>query len=264
MSTIAGSGGITLYRVDRRWSSGQGWLTTLTYNGNAAVLFAATISPRYVRGAVEIELREQGASSVLRISFANRAGSGSSGEQLLSSVWSLPDTEEQVDIFSHPNAQTLETAHSGWLRMIEDEVEKYTEGDMTSDFALSNDAKKGNPTENTLAEELADALLKGVTHYIVERYQLINSRIVPADTSLRLVHTDVGKFFTLPNLRIHIYKTLGEGIPSSLIGALPTGGFWRKRRPGATQQANGTWQLKHSWEHVDHFEDFVYDEQTNP
>lgn len=232
------------------------------YEGTWAGVEAASVDLNYVQGAIDIDIDEApGDNAMLAVTFARwETPIPGTDENLLSSQWSIPETQEQVDIFDHPNSRALETAHKGWLRIIEEEVDAYVEGDDTdSPFELSEAAQLGTPSQNTLAQQLADDLLRGVRHYLIEPYILRNSRIVPPDSSLTANHVDVGKMFTLAQLQAHVFSTLGEEIPSSLIGALPSDGYWRKRKPSVTQQANGNWQIDQTFERFDAFSAYLYE-----
>lgn len=271
----AGNMAVRLVASRSRNTPQNGWITTFYYEGSKTNILLAKVNPAFVANAIEVDTEfPTGQHGKLIVTFASI--DGEERPDILTNIWDLGGNALQQRIFDHPKALELEAAHFGWLRIIEKEVEDYVTSDISAAFVLQHTflttadgsgpgvgavVSIHNPpsTKADNAAALAKDLLRGVEGYRVPQYVLRNVRTVPASSSLTAVHENVEKLFTTAALQADVIANYDSaGIPSELLGTLPSVGYWQKQTPTVEQVSNGKWQLLQEWWYVDDYSTFLY------
>ena len=270
-----GSTAIQLQRVESKWTTQRGWETVYTYQGAKALISAAATNSAYVQYATSVDVVPDRNLSELRVTFANIDNTQPDQYTEDSNVWTFQPYTIQRNMEENPRYVGLAdfSGQKGFLQRILLAVEQYksdvqtgisaansdknkvfylfdTEDDYTTaqDGYISRLGSSGSPqaTLNSLAEELADLILRGHTTYDVTKYTLQNVKVVPPNTSLTVSHYKTGNQWSTAR----VIDLIASGTPSvtqssiigDMIGTFPAD-KWLKQAPSIREMNNGKFEI---------------------
>lgn len=277
-----GSTAIQLQRVESKWTSQRGWEAVYVYVGPKALISAAATNSAYVQYATSVDVVPDRNISELRVTFANIDNSQPDQYTELSNTWTFQPYTIQRNLEEHPRYVGLAdySGEKGFLQRILLAVEQYKSDVQTGISAGNTDKDKvfylfdtqddyttaqdgyigrlgtaGSPEDslNSLAEELADLILRGHSTYDITKYTLRNVRVVPPNTNLTVDHFRTGYQWGTPR----IIEQIAAGTPSvtrsSLVGDLlntfPTD-KWLKQAPTINETNSGKFEIVTEWLNV--------------
>jgi hypothetical protein len=271
MSAFHGITGLVELPSIVNWDPRAGDTLQRRYRGTRAECEFGAVSLRALKTRYSIEQPEVGGYAVLNV-FAS-VDDDADPSVPLSSEWELVGEDLEKSIWVHPKwiaiAAKLRVGKDGeswWVAYFRSQIETLARGEATFtdregvEFDLSRasiisdvDAIAGLTTaEERNLGQLIDDLCDGVESWPISRYVLRNSKIVAANTTIKLSYTGVGKMYTTAKL------SRTEDIDQVILGTLPTG-YWLKRTPTLRVSGSAKYQMTQEWWHADDYSKFLYD-----
>lgn len=260
MATVwKGSQAVNLVSIERSWTREKGWSAVYVYDGEWSLIDAARTNSLYINYAADIQVRRDRNKGELRVTFANTDNSEPDLNTEQSNTWIFTPYKVQKNIEEHPNYVGLAdiSSEEGYLQRILLAVENYkakvaagieaesTDKDLV--FSLSDYVTlKGTSAQQTLAEELADLVLRGHTTYDTTKYSLRNTKVVPPNTNLTVDHIGTESQWDtvqLVNLILSGPPTVTtSSIIGDIIGTFPND-KWLKESPTITELSSGKFEI---------------------
>jgi hypothetical protein len=242
--------------TERTWTPKKGWRTNRVWMGSDATITALAAQIQAESGAfVNMTLAPQdGGVSRLTVTFDD-VGDGAApvaeanGEpEADNDTWTLQGNDYEKDLWSHPVVAQLANDcpdEYDWLRKNLGVVQKNgTWKDVLDAY-----------TANAQCDQDVKAIFKmfrdGVENYSVSQYVLRRSRTIKNRAEGAVSVDNVGNQFTLVQLRNN------EGVPATLVFALPADGAWIKRTPTVNYDGNKL-SVENEYWHADSWETLLY------
>jgi hypothetical protein len=232
-------GNVTVIEQDREieWNSTSGFRSTRKFRGLKDDILGMVPAMRQAGYSFRISPDEDGPMSECVVSAPDaQDGADPNAETEISTIWTVAGNDIEKDIESHPD----------WLTLAE------TERENLRDF--KNGSKKESEAATTTADGAAfKTLIKaGTTSYTIS--QIVVQRtmtVAPTYSAGAASMTNVNRIYSKAGL------TSAENIPGTIFFSL-LAGYYLKRTPTITQQANGSYQITHEWWHADTWSTLLY------
>lgn len=271
MSAFHGITGLVELPSIVNWDPRVGSTLQRRYRGTRAECELGAASLRAQKTRYSIEQPESGGYAVLNV-FASVDEEADPSEPL-SSEWELVGEDLEKSIWMHPKWLSIaaklregKNNESWWVSYFRSQIEALARGEskftdregvqfeLSQSSILSDvDAIAGlTPAETAQLALLISDVCDGVDSWPISRYVLRHSRIVAANTTIRMKYTGVGKMYSTAKLG----RT--EDIDQVILGTLPSG-YWLKRTPTLRVAGSAKYQIIQEWWHADDYSKFLYD-----
>jgi len=242
---------------ERTWTPGKGWTTSRKWHGTHAAItgLAATIQAEQGRHVSMTVSPVDAGAATLTVSYddlqdGDEPEAESNGEpEAEQDTWTLQGNDYEKDIWSHPSIKDLATTAKDdydWLRKNLPPIQKNGTWqdvlDVWSGF---------NFDDPDTTEEIFKMFRDGVEAYSVSQFVLRRNRTFKSAALGTLLVDDVGKQFTLADLKTW------EDVPDELDFALPADGAWVKRTPTVNYSGTKITADVEYW-HADSWHEILY------
>ena len=241
---------------ERRYSPAKGWSTGRKWQGTE-VAINALAAQLIAEGSDNINLTISpldAGLATLAVTFddlqdGDEPQAEASGEPVADNdTWTLQGNDFEKDIWSHPIVADLANTcpdEYDWLRKNLTAVQK------NGTFKDVLDAYTGTTACDLKVKEIFKMFRDGVEAYSVSQYVLRRSRVIKSKAAGELSVDNVGEQFTLTQLRAV------EGVPATLVFALPADGAWIKRTPTVNYDGNKI-SVENEYWHADSWHETLY------
>lgn len=242
--------------TERTWAPAKGWKTSRKWHGEQPAIVALAAQIQAESGQfVNMTISPQPAGTATLVASFDDLQDGANPEAEANGEpaadndsWTLQGNDYEKDLWSHPVVVQLANDcpdEYDWLRKNLGVVQKNgTWKDVLDAY-----------TDNAQCDQDVKAIFKmfrdGVENYSVSQYVLRRSRTIKNRAQGAVSVDNVGNQFTLVQLRNN------EGVPASLVFALPAGGAWIKRTPTVNYDGNKL-SVENEYWHADSWETLLY------
>jgi len=260
---------VNVESINRQWSETAGWESVYRYKGPWTAIEAAAINTAYVGNASRIDVRQEpGDYGVLEVAFASidNTTANTTSQAPDTDNWTFTPYQEQKNVWEHDYFDAIDdsrvtsgntfkalkqrviTAVDAYKARVENANaanDSYTAPlDLNGfiDWATSS----VGATEQQVAKDLAWMLLAGRETHPFHKYNLRNTRILPANTSLAVSHYKEGFQWTTNRLVDLILAQKTDVTKYAICGDLLNtfqGTYWLKEPPTINELSGGKFEI---------------------
>ena len=234
-------GNVSVIEQDKEieWNSTTGFRATRKFRGLKDDILGMVPAMRQAGHTFRISPDEDGpmAECVMTAPDA-QDGADPNAETEITTIWTVAGNDIEKDIESHPEWIDLAQSSRENLRDFKNGSKK--EGDVVLAEGDTN------------AEAFKTLIKAGTTSYTIS--QIVVQRtmtVAPTYSAGAESMTNVNRIYSKAGL------TSAESIPNTIFFSL-LAGYYLKRTPTITQQANGSYQITNEWWHADTWSTLLY------